>query len=111
MKLIDKKMSPYSKANQLTKKIKFTALSACMTTLICASVSGYASDSEIYVVPATTPGKTTIMFMLDISDICRAPAMEPVITLMELTELVGKRTMLFISIMVKRLPMKEIIVR
>ena len=68
MKLIDKKMSPYSKANQLTKKIKFTALSACMTTLICASVSGYASDSEIYVVPATTPGKTTIMFMLDISD-------------------------------------------
>ena len=67
MKLIDKKMNRYSKVNQLTKKIKFTALSACMTTLICASVSGYASDSEIYVVPATTPGKTTIMFMLDLS--------------------------------------------
>ena len=49
------------------KKMKVSAVAAAITTLICNSVPSYASDAEIYVVPANKVGATTLMMMLDIS--------------------------------------------
>lgn len=49
------------------KKIKVGVFAASITTLICNSIPSYASDAEIYVVPANKVGATTLMMMLDIS--------------------------------------------
>jgi len=48
-------------------QFKVSAIAAAITTLICSSVPSYASDAEIYVVPANVTGATTLMMMLDIS--------------------------------------------
>jgi len=58
-------------------QFKVSTIAAAITTLICSSVPSYASDAEIYVVPANTTGATTLMMMLDISgsmDACDAPS-------------------------------------
>nr|WP_314371424.1 hypothetical protein [uncultured Acinetobacter sp.] len=49
------------------KKMKVSAVAAAITTLICNSVPSYASDAEIYVVPANQTGATTLIMMIDIS--------------------------------------------
>lgn len=48
-------------------QFKVSTIAAAITTLICSSVPSYASDAEIYVVPANSTGATTLMMMLDIS--------------------------------------------
>ena len=48
-------------------QFKVSTIAAAITTLICSSVPSYASDAEIYVVPANVTGATTLMMMLDIS--------------------------------------------
>lgn len=58
-------------------KFKVSTIAASVTTLICSSVPSYASDAEIYVVPANATGATTLMMMLDISgsmEDCDAPS-------------------------------------
>lgn len=58
-------------------QFKVSTIAAAITTLICSSVPSYASDAEIYVVPANTTGATTLMMMLDISgsmDACDKPS-------------------------------------
>lgn len=58
-------------------QFKVSAIAAVTTSLICSSVPSYASDAEIYVVPANATGATTLMMMLDISGSmadCDAPS-------------------------------------
>ena len=52
----------------VVSKFKVAALSAAITSLLCASLpSTYASDIEIYKVPEDSAGTTTLMMMLDTS--------------------------------------------
>lgn len=58
-------------------QFKVSTIAAVTTSLICSSMQSYASDAEIYVVPANATGATTLMMMLDISgsmEDCDAPS-------------------------------------
>lgn len=53
---------------QKYEKIKVSAISATLTTLVCAAtVPTYASDIEIYTKPSSTAGSGVVVMMLDTS--------------------------------------------
>lgn len=72
----DKRRFDMTSSNWLNQ-FKVSTIAAVTTSLICSSVPSYASDAEIYVVPANATGATTLMMMLDISgsmENCDAPS-------------------------------------
>ena len=48
-------------------QFKVSAITAAITSLVCASIPTYAADLEIYKVPEDSVGATTLMMMLDLS--------------------------------------------
>lgn len=48
-------------------QFKVSAITAAITSLVCASIPTYAADLEIYKVPEDSVGATTLMMMLDTS--------------------------------------------
>ena len=57
--------------NMLVKErlnqFKVSAITAAITSLVCASIPTYAADLEIYKIPEDSVGATTLMMMLDLS--------------------------------------------
>ncbi len=60
---LDSKVQYKDRLNQF----KVSGVAAAITSLICASVSTYAADLEIYKIPEDSVGATTLMMMLDLS--------------------------------------------
>ncbi|MEG1856202.1 MAG: hypothetical protein RR231_11955, partial [Acinetobacter sp.] len=48
-------------------QFKVSAITAAITSLVCASIPTYAADLEIYKIPEDSVGATTLMMMLDLS--------------------------------------------